>query len=91
MPRFLPDLLVLIGIGVVLVLPFTKSLADTFVPSYVWSLILLGLASFKMLEAAVSDDESSGASGGDDDNDRDASDSAAGLRRNRIGSASYLS
>jgi hypothetical protein len=64
------------GIGVALVLSFTKSLGETFVPSPACSLILLGLASVKMLEAAVSDDES----GADDDSDRDASDSAAGLR-----------
>jgi len=93
MPRFLPDLM---GMGVALVLPIIELSTGALVPSFTSLLILLGLASFKTLDAEVSDDESGGASGGDDDSDNDASDSAgvlcntAGLRNDKNASACCL-
>jgi hypothetical protein len=91
MPRFLPDLLVLMGMGVALVLHSTELSAD---PSLVGMLMPLGWRSCSTLAAAVIEDDSGGTSCGDDDSERDASDNAAvlcnaaGLRNDA--SASHL-
>lgn len=52
---------------------------DPLVSSFIGLLMPLGWASFKMLDAAVSDDDNGGTTGGEDDRDRDASDRAAVL------------
>lgn len=70
---------------------------DPLVSSFIGLLMQLGWASFKMLDAAVSDDDNGGTTGGEDDRDRDASDraavlcnAAAGLEDDRNASACHL-